>query len=286
MDIQKIREILAKLHIPNVILDAAPFLTEEDGTAYSVWKVTTEKAPLVVKKVSARERETYESFFSDGCPAVPRIFGFVEDYMVMEYIPGHTLSRCTRDDLILALDVLIDMQARYWDNTALSSVGYGFDRSYPNREKRLAYMEDLGDCYEAYLKAFRTVPRTLCNDDMLPFNVIVNGHRAVILDWEFGGILPYPCALARLLAYGEEEESAMFHMTRDDQIFAVEYYYDHLIRKKGIPYDVYIHTMKLFFFKEYSEWIYCANESGDYSGAYYRKYSILARKLATDLGYA
>ena len=285
MELQKIREIVAQIDPAVSVLEAEAFRAEEDGMEYQVWKLTTEETPLVLKKVNPRERETYVGFFAHGGP-VPKVFCFYEDWMLMEYIPGHTLSRCRRDDLILTLDALIESQRTFWNREDLSHVGYGFEKSYPNREKRLACMEDLGDCYSAYLEAFQTVPRTLCNDDLLPFNVIISGDRAVFLDWEFGGILPYPCALARMIAYGEEAENALFYMKREDQEFAVEYYYEHLIRHMGIPYNEYIRTIKLFFFKEYSEWIYCANESGDFSGEYYQKYSVMARKLAKDLGYA
>lgn len=284
MEIHEIREIVAKIDTCISILHAEAFRAEEDGSQYQVWKLETNVAPLVLKKATPREQETYAGFFSKDGP-VPKVYGYYDDWMLMEYVPGHTLSRCCREDLIPALDALIASQRDYWNRVDLSHIGYGFEKSYPNRTKRLAYMEDLGDCYEAYLESFRTVPRTLCNDDLLPFNIIISGNRAVFLDWEFGGILPYPCALARMIAYGEEEEHALFYMKREDQVFAVEYYYEHLIRQMGIPYDEYIRTMKLFFFKEYSEWIYCANSSGDFSGEYYHKYSLMARKLAKEPGY-
>ena len=280
MELRQINEILQLMAYPCPAGSAEPFRTEEDGAEYRVWKLETANGPVVLKKVSPQEQAVYEAFFPGGGGPVPEAYGFQDGYMLMEYIPGQTLSRCTRQKLVCALDALMSMQKQFWNNAALGDVGYGFSKSYPNRKKRLPYMEDLGACYEAYLEAFRTLPRTLCNDDMLPFNVLVSGDRAVILDWEFGGILPYPCALARLLAYGEAAEDAMFHMTREDQIFAVDYYYDNLVSHKGISYEEYIHTMKLFFFKEYSEWIYCANSSGDRSGEYYIKYSQMARKLA------
>lgn len=283
MQLQQINEILQRMTYPHAAASAESFRSEEDGAAYSVWKLETAIGPVVLKKVSPEEQAVYKTFFPGGGGSVPEAYGFYDSYMLMEYIPGQTLSRCTQQKLVCVLDALIAMQDRYWENTDLAHVGYGFSKSYPNREKRLPYMEDLCPYYEAYLEAFRTVPRTLCNDDMLPFNVLVSGDRAVILDWEFGGILPYPCALARLLAYGEETENTMFYMTREDQRFAVDYYYAHLIRRKGISYEEYLHTMKLFFFKEYSEWIYCANSSGDRSGEYYWKYSQMARKLAAQL---
>lgn len=285
MDLRMIRKLVSEIDPAISVLDAKPFQSEEDGNEYQVWKLATNIGALVLRKADLREQETYAGFFFKSGP-VPKVTGFYKEWMLMEYIPGHTLSRCCREDLILVLDALIESQRTYWNRNVLSHIGYGFEKSYPNREKRLDYMEDLAGCYEVYLECFRTVPRTLCNDDLLPFNIIISGNRAVFLDWEFGGILPYPCSLARMLAYGEEDENALFYMKREDQLFAVEYYYEHLVCQMGIPYDEYIRTMKLFFFKEYSEWIYCANSSGDFSGEYYAKYSVMARKLATELGYA
>ena len=284
MEIQNIRQIVGLID-PNISVNGAEaFRAEEDGAEYSVWKVSTADAPLVLKKIQSREREVYQHFFSDGGP-VPQVKGFSDDWMLMEYIPGHTLSRCCRDDLILTLDALIESQKKFWNRDGFSDVGFHFESCYTSRKNRIPFLEDLTACYEAYLEAFRNIPRTLCNDDLLPFNVVICDNRAVFLDWEFGGMLPYPSALARLIAYGEEDENALFYIKREDQIFAVEYYYEHLIQEMGIPYAEYIRTMKLFFFKEYSEWIYCANQSGDRTGEYYQKYAPLARKLAAELGY-
>lgn len=284
MDFQNICRIVGCID-PNISVNGAEaFRAEEDGSEYSVWKISTNGAPLVLKKIQPREKEVYQHFFADGGP-VPQVIGFSDDWMLMEYIPGHTLSRCCRDDLILALNALIESQRKFWNSDGFSDVGFDFETSYTGREKRLPYLENLTVCYKAYLEAFRTVPRTLCNDDLLPFNVVVGDNKAIFLDWEFGGMLPYPSALARLIAYGEEDENALFYIKREDQIFAVEYYYENLIQEMGIPYAQYIRTMKLFFFKEYSEWIYCANQSGDRTGEYYQKYAPLARKLAAELGY-
>ena len=284
MEIQKIRMIIDNIDPSISVTGIEAFRSEEDGAAYSVWKISTSDTPLVLKKIQSREKAVYQHFFSEGGP-VPRVVGFHEDWLLMEYISGHTLSRCCREDLILALDALINSQKKFWNRDDFAGVGFDFDTCYAGRERRIPYLEDLTGCYEAYLESFRTVPRTLCNDDLLPFNVVIGHDRAVFLDWEYGGILPYPCALARLIAYGEEEENTLFYIKREDQLYAVEYYYENLIREMGISYDEYIRTMKLFFFKEYSEWIYCANQSGDCSGEYYRKYAPLARKIAKELGY-
>lgn len=283
----KILEILGALGFPHPVQQVTQFHTEEDGTPYNVWKLDTDRGSFVLKKTSADEKAVYEAFFTDGGPA-PAVYAFgtheSEAYMLMEYAPGTSMSNCTRPRLQRTLDALIASQAKYWDDTAHREVGYGFSKSWPNRLKRLSYMRDLAPAYQAYLDAFAAVPRTLCNDDMLPFNVLADDDRAVIIDWEYAGILPYPCAISRFLAFGEEDHAEMFFMSAEDKQFALDYYYENLVRHKGISRSEYDRTIKLFFFKEYSEWVYCAGISGDYGMDYYKKYYAQAKHLAQELG--
>lgn len=280
--------------------DSRPFRSEEDGKPYDVWRLTWPDRAAVLKRTSPEERAVYETFFGRGGGPVPEIAGFAEfegqPYLLMEYVEGETLSHCTREKLVPALDALIGIQERWWNDTdpERARVGYDFTTCLAHREKRLPYMGALADAYREYLEAFRTLPRTLCNDDMLPFNVIVSGDRAVILDCECGGILPWPCALARLLAFGEEPEGGeaagegpLFVMSDHDREFALEYYYRRLISKKGVSRAEYRRTMELFLFKEYSEWTYCVNSGGekreDYE-KYYGKALRLARALGRPVG--
>lgn len=95
----------------------------------------------------------------------------------------------------------------------------------------------------------------------------------MILDWEYTGILPYPGPLARFLAFGEENPDSLFQMTPEDKAFALEYYYENLIRSKGISKAAYERTMKLFFFAEYCEWMCLAVSSGDFTSPKYKKYA-------------
>lgn len=283
---ETVAEVLRAMAFHETVRAATPFLREEDKTPYSVWKIETENGCCVLKQASDDEEAVYRAFLRE-CDYAPKVYGFVrhkaEGYLLMEYVRGETMSRCDRKKLTLALDALICGQKAYWENTSLADVGYGYARAYPQRQRRLTYMGELHDCYQMYLDAFSSVPRTLCNDDLLPFNMIVGENRAVMLDWEDAGILPYPCAIARLLAFGEEDEHALFQMTRDDKAFALDYYYENLIKEKGISRAEYERTMKLFFFKEYSEWVFCAAKSGDYTSENYKKYAPWARALAKEL---
>ena len=283
---EQIQNIIKTMGLNLEVRSAEPFRAEEDGRAYSVWKLQTDRGELVLKKTDPMERSVYETFFRDGGP-VPRVYAFCEadgdTWMLMEFVHGESMSRCTRERLVRVLDALIESQNKWWGDSAHDDIGYGFRESWPNRCKRTAYLGDLEDAYRAYLAAFERLPRTLCNDDLLPFNVLADEHRAVILDWEYAGILPWPCAIARFLAFGEENGD-MFQMTEADRSFALDYYYDRLIRDKGYTRPEFDRIMDLFFFKEYSEWVYCAALSGDYEMEYYKKYSCWARDLARKLG--
>lgn len=284
---EQIKDILNTLSPGTVVVSAEPFRAEEDGRAYNVWKLETDRGAMVLKKTTPMEREVYEAFFREGGPA-PRVYAFGlidgETWMLMEFVTGESMSRCTRQRLIRVLDALIESQKVWWDDRSHDHIGYGFRASWPNRCKRLPHMGDLAEAYQAYLDAFEQLPRTLCNDDMLPFNVLADEAKAVILDWEYGGILPWPCAMGRFLAFGEEAEDAMFHMSGEDRSFALTYYYDHLLREKGYSRAEFDRIMDLFFFKEYSEWVYCAAISGDYEMEYYKTYGARAGALARKLG--
>lgn len=288
MENSRLCAVLALLGCSCDGVSARRFCAEEDGTPYNVWRIDTPQGAYVLKKTSPEERRVYEAFFTKEDTFVPAVYGYAEYegelYMLMEYIDGQSMCNCTRKQLTLTLDSLIAMQERFWNDTAHADIGYGFSASWPNRKKRLQYMGDLARAYSAYLEEFRTIPRTLCNDDMLPINVLVTKERSVIIDWEFGGILPYPCALARLIAFGEETPGELFYMSREDRDFALDYYYRRIISKKGIGREEYDRTMKLFFFKEYSEWVYCAGMSGDYDSPYYARYAPMAQQLAQELG--
>lgn len=281
---QEFTRILRAMGFDAAVNSAEQFRAEEDGSPYQVWKLNTDRGSFVLKKTTPEEKQVYEAFFREDGPA-PRVFGFSEGYMLMEYVPGSSMSVCSRDRLIRVLDVLIESQDRFWEDTDHNQVGYSFEKSLPNRQKRLAYLGDLQQAYSAYLAEFCRVPRSLCNDDMLPFNVLADENRAVILDWEYAGILPYPCALARFLAFGEEAPGVMFYMTEADRQFALDYYYENLVNRKGISRPEFDRTMDLFFLKEYSEWVYCAALEGDFEMEYCKKYGAMARNLARKLGY-
>ena len=131
--------------------------------------------------------------------------------------------------------------------------------------------------YSGFLELYESLPRTLCHDDLLPFNVLVDGNKATIIDWEYAGILPYPTSLVRLIAHGREEEDAFFYMAEADKAFAIDYYYEHLVKSKGISYEDYRRTVDYFLLYEYCEWIMLGNKYPDEEIPRAREYLAIAK---------
>ena len=141
----------------------------------------------------------------------------------------------------------------------------------------------LEKAYEKFLCVYQTVPQALCHDDLLPFNVIVTAQKAVLIDWEVGGILPYPTSFARLIAHTQTDPSALFYMTQEDKNFAIDYYYDNLLKEKGISYDEWRRTLEFFLFYEYCEWVFVGNKYNVTDGEYYQKYLPIAKEKAAKI---
>ena len=286
---RELTEILAKLGLPGIGEEAIrAFTAEEDGGAYAVWRIDTGSGKYVLKRAKAFELETYRCFFREKKPYAPAFYGSCAfggaEYFLMEYCTGEDLCRCEREKLRKALDALIEMQDEFWQREELYDSALTLEKSLVGIENRGRYLgsKHLEEAYAAFVKIYRTTPRTLCHDDLLPFNLLI-GERAVLIDWEYGGILPYPSSFARLIAHGRQEEGVFFYMTQDDRNFAIQYYYDGLVRKHGIPYAEYRRTLDDFLFYEYCEWVMLGNRYDNRSDERYGYYLRLAEELAQKL---
>ena len=261
-----------------------PFQREEDGTDYDVWMIGAEDGAYVLKKAKGKEFDVFTSYFSKEIHGAPRFYSNIHtpegDYFLMEYVAGKSLCKCTRTALTAALDALISLQDMFWENREYDNAGFTFSDSLKGRLSRGKYLQDadLEGAYSKFLDLYRTLPRTFCHDDLLPFNVLISENVATIIDWEQAGMLPYPVSLARLIAHGTEEPDAFFYMTEDDKHYAIDYYYDHLIKGKGIAYCEYRRALNYFLLYEYCEWIMLGNRYEDADMARYRKYYAKAKE--------
>ena len=175
---------------------------EEDGEPYRVWKLDCGGAVYLLKEAKEYEAEVYRAILPKVGGSVPALYQTADidgkAYLLMEFVEGSDLRRCSRRGLTLALDALIYMQKATWNDGALSGCAYTFEKSLKDREHRGKYLNDawLEAAYAVFLDEYASVPRALCHDDLLPFNVLVSEDRAVLIDWEFAGILPSPASFA------------------------------------------------------------------------------------------
>ena len=257
-----------------------PFVNSEDGEEYSVWLVSSGECRFVLKKAKGQELSIYKTYLS-GILDVPRLLRAAGDYLFLEYIEGKQLFKLTKKDITLVIDALINVQSRYWQADE-KRIGISFEKSLESRIERGKFLcdADLEAEYEKFIELYKSIPRTLCHDDLLPFNAIIqeNEEKAVIIDWEFAGILPYPTSLARLIAHTKESENAFFFMREEDKEFAILYYFDNFIKDKGIPFSEYKKAVDLFIFYEYCEWIMLGNKCSDADMVRFEEYKQKAKK--------
>lgn len=265
-------------------MSVSQFKSLEDGSSYNVWRVDFPQESFVLKQAKGEELSVYKTYFSSPTKYAPTLCATAQydgiDYILMEYIAGEDLVVCDRTKLIKVLDSLIAMQKDYWGiplpNNALCS-----------RENRFPYLCDpiLESAYKEYLADCREIPATLCHDDLLPFNVRISSDRCVFIDWEVGGILPYPAPIARLIAHTEDKKDAFFYMSEADKAFAIDYYYDKFLINRGVPYEAYRRSLGLSLFYEYCEWVFVGNKYQATDTARYAHYLELARQKAKALGF-
>lgn len=284
----EMKELFRQLGLKESV-PAVPFQAAEDGRDYDVWKVESEAGCCVLKQAKGRELAVYRTFFVQPVPGVPQFYKSVryegEDYFLMEYFRGQELLRCDRQSLTAALDVLIALQERFWERRDLQGAGWSFEEGWQSAQKRGKYLGDpeLERAYVGFLELYADLPRTLCHDDLLPFNVLVSEDGAAIIDWEYAGILPYPASLIRLLAHGEETEGAFFYMREEDKDFAIDYYYERLVAGKGISYGEYRRAVDYFLLYEYCEWIMLGNKYDHADPVRFQKYLAKAREHVKQL---
>lgn len=288
----EVKKILSKLKMfPSIdVLKINQVKHEDDNDNYDVYKVSYKNMNYIFKSASIQEIETYEKILIPlNVPNTPKIYEIFKNdneyYILMEFVEGENLCKANKERIISALDALIAIQKITWEDTSIANYGYNFALSLKSREKRKAYLKDslLVEIYTRYLDIYKLLPRALTHDDLLPFNVIVNDRKSILIDWEYAGLLPYPTSFARLISFGESNKNSLFYMSKEDKEFAINYYYDNLLKDKGISYQVWIETYNYFAFYEYTEWVFIGNKNNMEDNENYKKYLFKAKELAIKL---
>ena len=284
----ELREIIDRIDAVSIPKEATitQLKHEEDNGFYQVWRIDTPDGKYILKETKGNEHVLYPAVFSAAPRMIPALHQVmtIEDktYLLTEYVAGENLCCCNRTNLKLAMDALIALQQATWE---LDCLGAFFDESLLQRQNRGMYLNDslLEEAYEKFLEVYQATPKALCHDDLLPFNIVTSEKQAFLIDWEYGGMLPYPTSFARLIAHAEDNPDALFYMTQEDKCFAVDYYYENLLKEKGISYTDWQNTLEYFLFYEYCEWVFVGNKYHATDGEYYKKYLPMAKRQAAKI---
>lgn len=275
MNKQTISRILFKILKKDLDFDIAYFPFEESKGHYkNVYKIISKDGIYILKKAKEKELDFYK-FINNQTNCIPFFYGYVHlynnDYILIEYFDGGNAMKMNREQLIRIIDTINNVQKQYWlsnDSFAITK-----EESLNRKNNAFSYLpNELKDTFSLFLDYYQKVPVTFSHEDLLPFNVLINKERVCFIDLEVGGILPYPTMLARLLAFTEEKDNALFYLKEEDYKFAIEYYYDSFIKEKGIAKKEYLLTMDLFIFNELTEWVWVYNKQGYKPNDFYNKW--------------
>ena len=252
---------------------------EDEVRYYDVYEIITPSGSKILKKTGKREVSNYENFLMNKHLPVSTYYGKWENeddiWILIENISGNDLRDMTDELALSAADSITEIQNAYWMNDADDD---RFDVYWKRINKRYDYIKNepvIGEAYSLFLKRQLTCPKTLSNGDFLEFNTINHNNRVYIIDWGFGGIMPYSLDLARFLAHATEDRATFpFYMDTKQKKLFVERVYKNLNQKP--EYSQYIYDIKLATLNEYVEFV----EADEDEDGWYFKHAL---ELAEDI---
>lgn len=132
--------------------------------------------------------------------------------------------------------------------------------------RRASFVADkpvLRKAYQMFLDRQLTCPRTLSNGDFLEWNAIYDGNHVVIIDWGFGGMMPYSLDLARFIAHATETRSTFpFYMNDNQKELFLNTVYEQIPSK--ISYEQFRMDVKLALLNEYIEFVEADEDEDDW----------------------
>ncbi len=239
--------------------------SEGEINRYNVYKITTGGSSYVLKKSDEAEIAIYEHFLEgQGLPA-PAYFGSAKwggkQWILIEYVEGMDLREYTWDMAVACAQSISRIANRYWQENEEEFVTKKqddrFARYWARIQKRAQCLQEepgLKAAYDCFLQRQLTCPRTLSNGDFLQFNAIYQDKKVTLIDWAFGGIMPYSLDIARMIAHGTlDRHTFPFYMTREQKELFVNSTYQLLEHKPA--YERYLADIRLAVLNEYVEFI-------------------------------
>lgn len=257
-----------------------------DVRYYDVYRVTTSLGSRILKLSNKREAFNYENYLVGKRFAVPFYYGkwIIQDkvWIMIENVLGSDLRDMTNELAILVADSLAEIQNYYWKQNEESSLLRNTNERFKDYWKRILKRGDsileypeIRKAYQIFINRQMTCPCTLSNGDFLEFNILHSNNHITIIDWGFGGMMPYSLDIARFIAHATETRSTFpFYMNEEQKSLFINTVYNRLEQKP--TYEQYLFDIKLAILNEYIEFVE-ADEDED--GWYYKHALQLAEEI-------
>jgi len=254
----------------------------DDVRYYEVYRISTQCGDRLLKQSEEREAYNYESFLCRAYFHVPKYFGCYREqdkvWILMEHVEGTDLRNMSDEMAMLAADSIAQIQNYFWDEPSCDD---RFDIYWRRILKRAMFVADnpiLRNAYQKFLERQLECPRTFSNGDFLPFNAIQTEKQVMIIDWGFGGIMPYSLDLARFVAHATETRATFpFYMSLRQKELFLKRVYEKLENKPG--WERYVRDIKLAVLNEYIEFV----EAGEDENEWYKRHALqLAEEILED----
>ena len=233
---------------------------EDEVREYDVYVIETDAGKYTLKKTGSKEAQIYAQYLSKGEFHVPQYVGMRQaedaDWICMKYVEGNDMRDMTDETTEKAAETLSKIQSYFWTPS-------------------IADDPILRKAYQMFLDRQLTCPCTMSNGDFLQWNVIYDGENVVMIDWGFGGMMPYPLDIARFLAHATETRSTFpFYMNDAQKELFLDRMYEAL--KTKISREQFNLDVKLATLNEYIEFV---EAEEDEDGWYLEHAQALAEEL-------
>ena len=236
--------------------------------------ITTASKKAILKKTEKIESDIYTKYLSKGDFNAPHLYGSLEkdgdNWICIEMIEGNDLRDMTDEIALSAAKTLSSIQEFFWTEelecTTEDEVKGRFIKYWQRVLRRAQFLADkpvLRKAYQIFLDRQLTAPCTLSNGDFLEFNAMFDGEKVVMIDWGFGGMMPYSLDIARFIAHATETRCTFPFYMNDSQkeLFLNEVYAG---LKDKISYEQFRFDIKLALLNEYVEFVEAEEDEDDW----------------------
>lgn len=259
MTYSTIKNIVNKIKNIN-ILDIKQIKNEDGDDFYNVWMIVSDNNSYILKRSTENEISNYKVLLNIP---IPKYYGnlkyYNKLYILIEYLDGDNLMNGNLDKCTKAIDTIIEINKKYLNNEV--ELSDTFDKELIRINKRLEYLNDelLERKYLEFIDVYKKTIKTVCHNDLLPFNMIIVNNIAYLIDLENIGYLPYLLMFARFIAHYKNIKGYLFYLEDSVKEYLIKYYYDNFVSLLNKSYEEYLSELDLFLFFEYTEWVYVYN---------------------------